>query len=369
MIPLLDVAAAHNELRDAIEAAATRVLREGKYIGGQEVRDFESEFARFVGASHCIGVGNGLDALTLALRALGVGPGDEVIVPAHTFIATWLAVSAVGAVPIPVDPLPGDFLIDADGVEQALSPRSRAVIPVHLYGDPVNIKPILSLARKHDLYVVEDAAQAHGAEFLGARIGATGDAVAWSFYPGKNLGAAGDAGAVTTNSRETAQKIRELANYGSEVKYVHRLVGVNSRLDPIQAAVLRVKLPKLNEWNARRRRLASFYRSSLPESLLLKHPIESSTSAHHLMVITVPQRQAIREALREESVETGVHYPNPPYRQGAYREIATRKQWRLPVTDRLAEHVLSLPLGPQVSDSDVEHVIAALRNALGRRYG
>lgn len=289
-IPLLDVRAAHTEVAADVEAAMLQVLRDGVYIGGREVALFEAEWAEFTQTRNCVGVGNGLDALTLALRAVGVGPGDEVIVPAHTFIATWLSVTAVGATPVPVDPAPGAHLIDVDGVRSVVTARTRAIVPVHLYGDPVDLDPIIGLARRHGLAVIEDAAQAHGARYRGRRIGGHGDAVAWSFYPGKNLGAAGDAGAVTTDNPELARTVRRLANYGAEQKYVHLQKGVNSRLDPIQAAVLRVKLRQLDVWNGRRVALARAYRSALPAEMLLPEPPDHSEPVHHLMVITVGER-------------------------------------------------------------------------------
>lgn len=355
-IPLLDVRAAHTEVAADVEAAMLQVLRDGVYIGGREVALFEAEWAEFTQTRNCVGVGNGLDALTLALRAVGVGPGDEVIVPAHTFIATWLSVTAVGATPVPVDPAPGAHLIDVDGVRSVVTARTRAIVPVHLYGDPVDLDPIIGLARRHGLAVIEDAAQAHGARYRGRRIGGHGDAVAWSFYPGKNLGAAGDAGAVTTDNPELARTVRRLANYGAEQKYVHLQKGVNSRLDPIQAAVLRVKLRQLDVWNGRRVALARAYRSALPAEMLLPEPPDHSEPVHHLMVITVGERDRVRAKLEADCIETGIHYPTPPHRQGAYARGADAAGWQLPVSERLAERVLSLPMGPHLTVEAAEHV-------------
>lgn len=356
-IPLLDVGAAHAELADLIEQAVCGVLKSGRYIGGPEVEAFESEWAEFVEARHCVGVGNGLDALTLALRAVGVGEGDEVIVPGHTFIATWLSVVAVGAVPIPVDPPVGGHLITAETVAAAITPRTRAVVPVHLYGDPVDLEPVLELSALHGFAVVEDAAQAQGARYRGRRIGAHGHAVAWSFYPGKNLGAAGDAGAVTTDDADIARCVRTLSNYGSERKYLHLQRGVNSRLDPVQAAVLRVKLRHLDEWNGRRALLADAYRTELPADMLLGPSTGDSESVHHLMVVRVLHRERVREHLARRGVETGVHYPAPPHRQPAFCDYAEQNSWHLPVSDDLATSVLSLPMGPHLGLNRVHQVV------------
>lgn len=362
MIPLLDVAAGHAELADEIEAAIARVLRSGIHVGGSEVGDFEAEWATYTEARHCVGVGSGLDALTLALRALGVGPGDEVIVPGHTFIATWLAVTAVGAIPVPTDPPEGGHLIDVAGVERVMSARTTAVIPVHLYGDPVDLDPILALARRHEVAVVEDAAQAHGARYRGRRIGAHGHVAAWSFYPSKNLGAAGDAGAITTDDPEIARRVRVLANYGSEAKHAHPSQGVNSRLDPVQAAVLRVKLRRLDAWNGRRSRLARIYREGLPARALLAEASGWAEPVHHVMVVAVEDRDGVRQRLAADGIETGIHYPTPVHRQGAFSELARASSWSLPQTERLAEHVLSLPLGPHLPDEAAHAVIERLRS-------
>ena len=359
-IPLLDLRAAHAEIGSEVEARVTAVLRGGTYIGGEEVAGFENAWAALTESRHCIGVGNGFDALTLALLAAGIGPGDEVVVPAHTFIATWLSVSATGADPVPVDPAPGAHLIDVDGVRRALTPRTRAVVPVHLYGDPVDLDPILLLADEHGLLVIEDAAQAQGARYRGKRIGSHGHLVAWSFYPGKNLGAAGDAGAVTTNDSGLAERVRMLANYGSKEKYVHLERGVNSRLDPIQAAVLHVKLGYLDTWNARRSEIAALYRSRIPDRFLLEPVPDHSHSVHHLMVISSRDRDRIRSELASAGVETGIHYPTSPHRQRAFRELAISAGWSLPVSEELADTVLSLPMGPHLDPSDAEEVVALL---------
>lgn len=359
-VPFLDLRASHSELGGKLEERVTAVLRSGTYIGGEEVAGFEVAWAEFTQSRHCIGVGNGLDALTLALLAAGIGPGDEVVVPAHTFIATWLSVSAVGARPVPVDPAPGAHLIDADGVRGILTSRTRAIVPVHLYGDPVNLDPILQLAAQHNIFVIEDAAQAHGARYRGRRIGSHGHLVAWSFYPGKNLGAAGDAGAVTTDDSALAERVRMLANYGSTEKYVHRTRGLNSRLDPMQAAVLRIKLEHLDAWNERRSAIAAFYRSNIPEKYLLQEATEIGDAVHHLMVIRTPERERVRAELGSQGIETGIHYPTPPHDQGAYRELAAATGWSLPVSEELARTVLSLPIGPHLTPSNAEHVVEQL---------
>ena len=366
-VPFLDLRDAHSELGPEIEARVTAVLRSGTYIGGEEVAGFEAAWAEFTQSRHCIGVGNGLDALTLALLATGVGPGDEVVVPAHTFVATWLSVTATGAHPVPVDPAPGAHLIDADGVRAALTSRTRAIVPVHLYGDPVDLDPILHLAAQHGILVIEDAAQAHGARYRGRRIGSHSHLVAWSFYPGKNLGAAGDAGAVTTNDAELARRVRMLANYGSVEKYVHSERGVNSRLDPIQAAVLRVKLSRLDEWNAHRAAIAELYRSNIPAGNLLRPAAEDGRAVHHLMVIRTPERDRIRAELGARGIETGIHYPTPPHGQGAYRELTAAAGWSLPVSEDLARAVLSLPIGPHLAPSSAEQVLEHLIPALAER--
>ncbi len=369
MIRFLDLEVIHRGIEQELSAAVQRVIRSGTYVGGPEVAAFEEEWAAYVGADHCVGVANGLDALSLALRAVGVEPGDEVLVPAHTFIATWLAVSSIGATPVGVDPLPGSHLIDAASLEQHVTPRTRAVVPVHLYGDPVDLNPILALADRHGFAVVEDAAQAHGARYAGRPIGAHGDAVAWSFYPGKNLGALGDAGAVTTNNLDVAERVRQLGNYGSAEKYVHVERGVNSRLDPIQAALLRVKLRYLEGWNQHRRHLAAHYRLLLPPGILAEVAQRpDSKSVHHLLVIRVRNRDSVRRTLEVRGVSTGVHYPTPPHRQGAYCGSRAEPS-RFPVAEELARDVLSLPMGPSLSSAEVAEIADALVDTLSHDDG
>ena len=361
MIPFLDLKAPHVELRDEINTAIARVVDSGWYILGPEVDAFESEYAAYCEASHCIGLANGLDALHLALRAMDVGPGDEVIVPSNTYIATWLAVSQCGATPVPVEPDARTYNIDPALIEAAITPRTKVILPVHLYGQPADMDPILAIARKHGLRVLEDGAQAHGARYKGRRIGAHGDAVAWSFYPGKNLGALGDGGAVTTDDPQITDRLRVLRNYGSRVKYVNEVQGWNSRLDPVHAAVLRVKLQHLDEWNARRADIARQYLEGLVVSgLVLPHVPDWAEPVWHLFVVRHPQRDALQARLAEAGVGSLIHYPIPPHRQAAYSESGLA-QAAFPLALRMADEVLSLPIGPQQSEGQTQAVIEAVR--------
>lgn len=364
MIPFLDLKAPHVELRAEIDAAIARIIDSGWYILGPEVDAFEAEFASYCEANHAIGLANGLDALHLALRAMDVGPGDEVIVPSNTYIATWLAVSQCGATPIPVEPDESTYNIDPALIEAAITPRTKVILPVHLYGQPADMDPILAIARKHGLRVLEDGAQAHGARYKGRRLGGHGDAVAWSFYPGKNLGALGDGGAVTTNDPELADRIRVLRNYGSREKYVNEVQGYNSRLDPIQAAVLRVKLAHLDEWNARRAGVARTYLEGLSGSgLTLPYMPDWAEPAWHLFVVRYPQRDALQQRLTEAGVGSLIHYPIPPHRQAAYAGAAFTTE-AFPIASRLADEVLSLPMGPHLPMNDVDQAITAIRAAI-----
>lgn len=359
-VPFLDVRASYRSIRDEVDAAIGSVLDGGQYIGGEAVERFEREFAASCGADHAVGTGNGLDALTLILRALDVGPGDEVIVPAHTFIATWLSVTEVGAVPVPVEVLEDRFTIDPERVAAAIGPRTRAIVAVHLYGQPADLAELAGLAQEHRLALVEDAAQAHGATYRDRPIGAHGAAVAWSFYPGKNLGAFGDGGAVTTDDAVLAGRVRRLGNYGSTRKYEHVERGVNSRLDPIQAAVLSVKLRHLPAWNARRQAIADAYaRGLVGTALALPRIAADRTSSWHLYVVRSGERDRLRAALADAGIETGIHYPVPPHLQGAF--AGTLRPGDLSRTERLAGAVLSLPIGPHLSDAQVERTIAAVR--------
>ena len=363
-VPFLDLRAAYLELKQELDDAYQRVMQSGWYILGEEVERFEAEFAAHCGAEYCIGVGTGLDALHLSLRALGIGPGDEVIVPSHTYIATWLAVSQVGATSVPVEPDARTYNIDPARIEAAITPRTKAILPVHLYGLAANLDPILDLARRHGLKVIEDAAQAHGARYQGRRIGGHGDAVAWSFYPGKNLGALGDAGAVTTNDADIADRIRVLRNYGSRHKYRNEVKGFNSRLDPLQAAMLRVKLRHLDHWNERRKALAAQYLAGLADSGLALPAVPTwADPVWHLFVVRHPRRDALQLRLGQAGIGTLIHYPVPPHRQPAYVDARFGAE-SLPLASRLADEVLSLPLGPQLAEAQVARVIDAVRAAL-----
>lgn len=366
MIPFLDLKSINDRHADAIAAAMDRVRRSGWYILGAEVAAFEEGYAAYCGAKHCVGVANGLDALMLSLRAVGVGAGDEVIVPSHTFVATWLAVSHVGATPVPVEPVPDTCNIDVDRVAEAVTPRTRAIVPVHLYGQPAELDPLLSLAAERGLCVVEDAAQAHGARYRGRRIGAHGDAVCWSFYPGKNLGALGDGGAVTTDDGVLADRLRALRNYGSTVKYRHDIVGFNSRLDELQAAVLGAKLPSLDDDNRRRGEIAKAYLEGLAgTSLQLPETAPGCDPVWHLFVVRHPRRDDLARELAALGVSTLIHYPKAPHRQAAYAHLPLNPAG-LPVAERLQHEVVSLPIGPTQCDDATRSVIAAVRTALGR---
>ena len=318
-VPFLDVGAAYREIQSELESAILASLRSGWYIGGQDVDAFEVDFAAYTETKHCVGVANGLDALHLALLAMEIGAGDEVIVPSNTYIATWLAVSQCGAIPVPVEPVASTYNLDPSRIEAAITPRTKAILPVHLYGQPADLDPILDVARKHGLRVLEDAAQAHGARYKGKRIGGHGDVVAWSFYPGKNLGALGDAGAVTTNNAEIADRIRVLRNYGSRVKYVNDVQGYNSRLDPVQASALRVKLKYLDEWNSRRADIAARYTAALRDAGLILPAVPAwAEPIWHLYVVQHPQRDRLQKFLRRGGIGTLIHYPIPPHLQQAY---------------------------------------------------
>jgi dTDP-4-amino-4,6-dideoxygalactose transaminase len=361
-IPFLDLKAPYQQLQAELDAAYRRVMESGWYILGEEVEAFERDFAAYCGTKHCIGVGDGLDALVLILRGYGIGPGDEVIIPANTYIATWLAVSYVGAKPVPVEPDPQTCNLDPNRIVDAITPKTRAILPVHLYGQPAEMQPILELGRQHRLRVIEDAAQAHGAVYGGVRAGGLGDAAGFSFYPAKNLGTFGDGGAVVTNDDQLADRVRLLRNYGSRKKYYNEIKGVNSRLDSLQAAFLRVKLPYLDEWNNRRRAVARQYLEQLREVPNLELPAVATAAepAWHLFVIRNPRRDKLQEYLNDSGIGTLIHYPVPAHLSEAYAE-AGWKRGAFPVTEALAATVLSLPMGPHLSPADVTTVIDKLR--------
>ena len=363
-IQFLDLRAPHEELRAELRAACERVLDSGWYILGNEVKQFEQEFADYCEAKHCIGVGNGLEALHLILRAYGIGDADEVIVPSNTYIATWLAVSYAGATPIPVEPDERTYNIDPTLIEAAITARTKAIIVVHLYGQPADMDAINAIAKKHNLKVIEDAAQAHGARYKGNRVGSLGDAAGFSFYPGKNLGALGDGGAVTTNDPVLADKVRVLCNYGSRVKYHNEVKGFNSRLDELQAAFLREKLKKLDEWNERRKAIAVEYLSDLSDSnLVLPHIPEWADPVWHLFVVRNLQRDQLQKQLSEAGIGTMIHYPIPPHLQGAYVELGYGAG-AFPIAEQIHQEVLSLPMGPHLDKRQLQSVIDAVKEAL-----
>lgn len=356
-IPFLDLQKSYFAIQDEIETAILRSAQSGIYIGGPEVETFENEFAKFTSSKYCTAVGNGLDALILALTALKIGPGDEVIVPAHTFIATWLAVTRVGGTIVPVEVDPDSYCISTDSIKDAITANTKAIIAVHLYGHPAELDEISALAKQNSLFVIEDAAQAHGAEYKHQKIGAHSDLVAWSFYPGKNLGALGDGGAVTTNSKSLAGEIRALRNYGSERKYENRLLGFNSRLDPIQASILRVKLSYLDSWNASRARLANHYISRLSnvEGIILPKQPTQGLHAWHLFVIRVSNRDNFISQLKEKGIECLIHYPISPVNQECYSELNLNPQ-KFVNSINISSTVVSLPIDPQMSIDEVDYV-------------
>jgi dTDP-3-amino-3,4,6-trideoxy-alpha-D-glucose transaminase len=353
------------ELRAELDAAYARVMASGRMILGPEVAAFEAEFAAFCGAGQAVGVGNGLDALVLALRAAGIGPGAEVIVPSHTFAATWLAVEAVGARLVPVEVDPATYTLDAGAVAGALTPATAAVIPVSLYGHPVDMDPIMALAARRGLFVLEDAAQSHGATYRGRRTGSLAHATAFSFYPTKNLGALGDGGAVVTDDAALAERLRKLRNYGSTEKYVHEVAGVNSRLDELQAAFLRARLPRLEAANAARRERAARYGARLGGRNDLAIPSEAAWARHvyHLYVVSSGVRDALQAKLAAAGIETLIHYPTPPHLQPAFAHLGFRRG-DFPLAERLAAEVLSLPLWPGMPLADVDAAAAAVVAAL-----
>ncbi len=349
------------ELRAALDAGYRRVMDRGWAILGPELAAFESEFAAYCGAEHAIGVGNGLDALVLALKAAEVGPGDEVIVPAHTFAATWLAVEAVGATLVPVESDIDSYLVTAGAIEAAITDRTAAVIPVSLYGHPLDMDPILAVAARHDLFVLEDAAQSHGALYAGRRTGSLAHATAFSFYPTKNLGAIGDAGAVTTSDPVLAERLRMLRNYGSRRKYVHEIAGVNSRLDELQAAFLRARLERLDSANDLRRARAARYDAHLQGAGNLRTPRAATWARHvyHLYVVRTPERDALQARLAAQEIETLIHYPTACHLQPAFAHLGYGPG-AFPVAEQLAAQVLSLPLWPGMPLEDVDRVAAVI---------
>ena len=362
-IPVLDLAAMHRETSAELDDAWRQVSASAKFIGGEFVERFEGEWARYCQAEHCVGVASGTAALQLALWALGIGRGDEVIVPANTFAATPLAVVAVGARPVFIDVDPATLLITAAGVEAALGPRTAAVIPVHLYGQPVDLDAICEVAAAAGIAVVEDAAQAHGATWRGKPVGTVGDIGCFSFYPGKNLGAFGDAGAVVTQDAALAERVRSISNYGCRgSRYRHEMIGTNSRLDGLQAALLSVKLRRLDAWNQGRRRAAARYQVALADlPVRMVHNAPGAFSTYHLQVIRTAHRDELRERLAAEGIATGIHYPLPCHLQPAF---VTEDVPSLPVAERAADEIVSLPMFPHLGDAEIDFIAQAIERAL-----
>jgi dTDP-4-amino-4,6-dideoxygalactose transaminase len=363
-IPFLDLKQPYLELKTELDSAFQRVMNSGWFIHGAELKAFETEFADYCNVKYCIGVGNGLDALHLILRAMDIGAGDEVIVPSNTFIATWLAVSYAGATPVPVEPDEATYNIDPKRIEAAITERTKAIMPVHLYGQPADMDPILVIAARYHLNVIEDAAQAHGARYKGKRTGGLGDAAGFSYYPGKNLGAFGDGGAVTTNDPVIAERVRRLSNYGSQVKYAHDVKGFNSRLDELQAALLRVKLRHLDAWNGRRRQVADqyFQKLSAQDYLILPDVPPWAEHVWHLFVVRTPERDRLQKYLTDCGVQTLIHYPTPPHKQGAYKSM---QDLNLPIAERMSREILSLPMGPHLSMTMVDEISQHIKRISG----
>lgn len=364
-VPFLDFVGPYEELKTELDEAYFRFMRSAWYILGKEVEAFEHEYAHYCGSTYCVGVANGLEALHLVLRAYGIGAGDEVIVPSNTYIATWLAVSYADAKPVPVEPDPRTSNIDPDRIEAAVTSKTKAIMPVHLYGQPADMDPIMTIAQKHGLKVIEDNAQAQGARYKSRRTGSLGHAAGHSFYPGKNLGALGDAGAVTTDDPGLADRVRTLRNYGSKKKYYNEVKGYNSRLDELQAAFLRVKLKKLDEWNSRRKVIATHYQRALPQTHELTLPFVPSWAdpVWHLYVVKHPQRDAFQQKLTDRGIGTLIHYPVPPHLSGAYANGAWPRG-AFPIAEQLANTVLSLPIGPHLTSEQADVVIAEVSHSL-----
>jgi dTDP-3-amino-3,4,6-trideoxy-alpha-D-glucose transaminase len=361
MIPFFDLSSMHDRMRPELLDAFQRVVAGSNFIAGRELEAFEHEFAAYCGTRHCVGVGNGLDALVIALKASGIGRGDEVLVPSQTFVATWLAVTMAGATPVPVEIDARTYCMDPERIGAHISPRTKAVIPVHLYGLPASMSRIREVAEQHGLFVLEDAAQAHGARLCGARTGTLGHAAAFSFYPTKNLGALGDAGAIVTDDESLARVARKLRNYGSETKYVHEIEGANSRLDEMQAALLRCKLPYLDEWNDKRKHAAQCYTDGLKpiEALTLPHIPDDSEHVFHQYVIRTDERDALASFLRSRCIGNAIHYPIPPHLQPAFASM-NLKAGSLPVAEAAAHETLSLPMWPDISEDAVQTVIEGI---------
>ena len=364
-VQFVDLRRQYDALKPKIDAAIASVLSRSAYINGPEVADFERWFAAYCGVTRAVGVSSGTRAIELVLRGLAIGPGDEVIAPANTFIATAAAITAAGAKPVLVDAEEATGNIDPVLVERAITPRTKAIVPVHLYGRPAAMRDILDIAKRRGVAVVEDAAQAHGAKYRGARVGSLGSAGCFSFYPTKNLGAFGDAGIVTTNDEALAARIGLLRDHGRVSKYEHDVVGYTARLDNLQAAVLRVQADVLDEWNAKRRQVATWYEQALPASVSYPKDDSRNESVYHLFVVRVPKRDELRAHLDALGIATGVHYPVPVHLQPAYRELGY-SVGDFPVTERLTREIVSLPMHPFLQEADVQYVAAAAAEFLSR---
>ncbi len=362
-LPYFEVRRAEEGIRAELMTAVRHVIERGHYILGPDLEAFEHRFASYLGARHVIGVANGLEALMLLLRALGIGPGDEVIVPSHTYVGTWVAVTECGARPVPVEALPTTYNLDPERVEARIGPKTRAILVVHLYGQPADMDLLSEIARRHGLFLLEDAAQAHGARYKGRMAGTLADGAGFSFYPTKNLGALGDGGAVVTNEDAVADRVRLLRNYGTRTRYVSEVTGLNSRLDELQAACLLVKLSHLDAENARRRALAAHLLDALSDSGLGLPAVPSwADPAWHLFVVTTAHRAAFQRALAARGIGSSVHYPVPPHLQPSYRWLGYGPG-AFPVTEQLADHIVSLPMAPYFTDEEVHHLCMALREA------
>ena len=360
MIPFLDVKAINSRFKDELESVMKQVLESGWYILGEKSRAFEKAFAEYCGIEHCIGCGNGLDALRLSIRALGLGENDEIIVPANTYIASILAISDNGCKPIFVEPSLETYNIDVERIESAITPRTKAILVVHLYGQVVEMQKVWELAQKYNLAIIEDCAQAHGAMYQGKRVGTLGDVAGFSFFPGKNLGALGDGGAVTTKHKDVAEKVRALGNYGSHKKYVNLYKGLNSRLDELQAAFLEIKLKHLDSDNESRRAVAKFYRENITNNkIILPECVSEEGHAWHLFVVRCEERERFQAYLKDNGIETIIHYPIPPHKQEAYKEY---NHLSLPITEKIHREVLSLPISPVMSKEQAEEVVRVVNN-------
>lgn len=364
-VPFLELKPTYLEIKSEIDAAYNRVMQSGWYLLGQELEAFETEFAFYCHAQYAIGVGNGLDAIHLILRAMKIGAGDEVIVPSNTFIATWLAVTYAGAKPIPVEPDETTSNLDPNRIKAAITSRTKAIIAVHLYGQPSDMDSINEIAREHGLKVIEDAAQAHGAIYKGKRVGSLGDAAGFSFYPGKNLGAFSDGGAITTNNLEIAQEVKRIRNYGSLIKYHHETLGINSRLEELQAAFLRVKIKYLDEWNSRRARIADLYLQTLFSEPEIIPPvvIPDCSPVWHLFVIRFKRRDLLQRRLMNSGIQTLIHYPIPPHLSSAYRTLG-HSEGSFPIAEAMSRTCLSLPIGPHIDNISADAVVSALQESL-----